>query len=270
MKLVCPKCHSKSTVPDERVPAAGAWARCPKCSERFFIRPVGQSSGLDMQPQKAPVKSVRGRSEEAQRMINRLRSKTEAEGLTTLDGPEYNPETITVFPQPAPNPAFTVIATGVMIVLAGFVLIGSFSKGSTVKVNAPQTPAIMSHYTYGEKDLRADFQLLRKRATQQPHLRYQVTYTGYESRVFKHFLNEIAPDDCQDITSLYIKADRAANSLTATATCQDNSRIIPDMQIRWEGRDALISITGREALLRFNLFPPADGSASGVSSASLE
>ncbi|MDR3037758.1 MAG: zinc-ribbon domain-containing protein, partial [Candidatus Adiutrix sp.] len=38
MKFVCPKCQAKLAIPPERVPAAGAWARCPKCRERFFIK----------------------------------------------------------------------------------------------------------------------------------------------------------------------------------------------------------------------------------------
>lgn len=255
MKLTCPKCRAKSTVPDERVPAAGAWARCPGCGERFFVRHLGQAAGLDSRPQQAPAKSTRGRSEEAQKMINRLRAKTEAEAFTSLDGPAYNPEIITVFPQPMSNDIGTFLAIGILAALVGFVLIGSFQKGSTVKVASPEPTRIIDVPAYGEKELRTDFLLFRKLTTDRPHLRREVNYTGYESRVVKYFLRELAPDECQEITSLYIKADRVSNGFTATAVCLDPGRGIPDMHVRWEGRDAVIMFEGRDERRKFTLFP---------------
>ena len=255
MMLTCPKCHAKSTVPSEIVPASGAWARCPRCSERFFIRHLGQGAGLNEQPRPSPAKSARVRSEEAQRMIDRLRSKTEAEGQVSLDGPAYSPDIITVFPQPASGGLAVFLAIGVMVVLVGVVLVGAFTKGSTVTIAAPEPTGIININVYGEKELRADFLLFRKLTTGRPYLRKRVDYTGFESRVFKFFLKEMAPAECQDIASLFIKAERAANGFTATAACLDPGRTIPDLSVRWEGRDAVIMFAGQNERRRFTLFP---------------
>ncbi|MEW5723953.1 MAG: zinc-ribbon domain-containing protein, partial [Thermodesulfobacteriota bacterium] len=41
MKLDCPKCGAVVSVPEDKVPAKGAWGRCPKCREKIFIQKPG-------------------------------------------------------------------------------------------------------------------------------------------------------------------------------------------------------------------------------------
>ena len=38
MKIRCPKCQTIAKIDSQKVPEAGAYANCPKCRERFFIK----------------------------------------------------------------------------------------------------------------------------------------------------------------------------------------------------------------------------------------
>lgn len=266
MKLTCPKCRAKSSVPDAQVPVNGAWARCPKCGERFFIQPLGQGwMDAPLQEAQAPAPKSRRRSPEAQKMLERLRSKSETEGRTSLTGPAYDPATITVFPQPESSQALTWVAAAVLAFMVGYVLVGSFNQGGKVRVASEEPTTILGVTAYGEKELRADLLALRRQSSGRPHLRRTVSYSGHESRVFKYFLAELAADECQEITRLDISADRSDNDFNAVALCLDDRRSIPTMRVLWEGRDAVVSFEGYSESRRFILFPqPGPTMAAGT------
>jgi len=38
MKVKCPKCEAVYKMDDSKIPDKGAYARCPKCQDRFFVR----------------------------------------------------------------------------------------------------------------------------------------------------------------------------------------------------------------------------------------
>ncbi len=38
MKIICPECKKAYQVPDAKIPAKGAYARCPNCRHRFFLK----------------------------------------------------------------------------------------------------------------------------------------------------------------------------------------------------------------------------------------
>ena len=38
VKVRCPKCHVSCTIDSRKLPEPGAYAKCPKCQERFFIK----------------------------------------------------------------------------------------------------------------------------------------------------------------------------------------------------------------------------------------
>jgi len=53
MDVICPKCDAAHRVPDEKVPAKGAFLTCKQCSNRIEVRPLAPIAGKRMSPESA-------------------------------------------------------------------------------------------------------------------------------------------------------------------------------------------------------------------------
>ncbi|UQZ88236.1 hypothetical protein C4J81_03020 [Deltaproteobacteria bacterium Smac51] len=254
MRLTCPKCHAKSTVPDERVPQSGAWARCPQCQERFFIkpRPVDLTSEPDSKPE-APGRA--GRSPAAQKLLDRLRSKNGAEADTSLDGPAYGLELPTVFPQKASSPAGCLAVAAVFVAATLIFVFFNYRwtverSGPTIEMDRSMTPV------YDESDLRSDLQSLKFKIARQDYMKYEVAFSGAESRVVKYYISRMAPEMCQEIVRVKIAPLGGGSGFVAEAVCLDDRLRSPRMQVTWEARNAVITMLDRKAQMSLEVFPP--------------
>ena len=57
MKVKCPKCEAVYKMDDSKIPDNGAYARCPKCKERFFVKKKDSFQGIVLETDKEEVKA---------------------------------------------------------------------------------------------------------------------------------------------------------------------------------------------------------------------
>lgn len=263
MKLTCPKCQAQSTVHDERIPANGAWARCPRCQDRFFIKPPARQPDLFRSTSNKPGPApARGRSPEAQKLIDRLRPKKESEAETSLDGPA-GLDVITVFPAPIVPYAEFAMLLGLLAVVAVLVIIRAFwvsGEKAVITVSSPQAVGQVS--AYDEEQMIKDLTAMRRNMFHKGSVFYTVDYTGLESRIFNYLMRTMAPGVCPGISRLEIRALRPRDGYTVIGTCLDARWGKQEIAVRWVDRSAAVSIPDRATEKMYLLFPPSIGSAS--------
>ncbi len=254
MNITCPHCRARSRIADERVPGAGAWARCPKCRNRFFIRPPEPEGP----PAGAPPAAEADRNDLRRRILRRVRGSAAAEAYAsrTLEaGPE--PEVL-VFPEATLSPR-ACLALGLALLALPLILIGVFFKSASSWRPAPPPPTTQVAVIDETKRiayLKGDLLQLRNRMMRWRRLQYSVEYTGSESRVFKHYAARLLPPSvCGDITRLELRSERPSRGFTATATCLDRRHGLVDMEIGWVGRGAVISFPAYRVTEEVELFP---------------
>ncbi len=247
MNVRCPHCRAKSRVADERVPLKGAWAKCPKCGERFFLRP----------PERAEEKTETAVSSEElrARILARVRGR-EGEAFTSRQPEDDAWPEVTVFPEASLSPA-RVTAIGFLLLALFLAVLGFFFR-SAARVEIPPPPAPSAPQAANEEEILAvqaknRLLRLRSRTIKSGLLSYSVHYTGDESRLFKHYAAKLAPGVCRDITGLTMHSEDAAYGFTLTADCLDGNRV--DMKVRWRGTGAVISFPEYAVADGVGLFP---------------
>ncbi len=252
MKLVCPKCQARSSIPDERVPANGAWAKCPQCAERFFIRPAaGQIPASETVPRPAPA----GRSPEAQKLLDRLRAQRPGEAAAPGEL-EQPLEVVTVFPDPeAHYPAY-----GLGLILAGLIFLSAViylvysAQSRSVEAARPQATAFIPK-PYGMEEVRGDLLLMRRETVNRMTYERLVEHSGRESRMFKYFLANLAPGSCQEITSLTLRSKRPLEGFQAQGICLAGNGKTPELSVRWQGRTAVATMGDESEQIEVLLYP---------------
>ena len=250
MKLTCPKCYSKLRIPAEKVPATGAWACCPKCQERFFVRPVTEQKTVPdtfaaSQPGASKPVGLRGRDQDSQRLLERMRQKRPE--LKTADYPPVDFSAITLYPEYVSSPVARQVVTGILLVAPLLVMAVIFHSSSQVGAQ----PMVASTLLIKMNDdanidlIRRDLRNMRRYLQKYKNsVNMEIDYSGPESRIFNYFMDKMVPGVCEGngITLLHLAANPASNGFKATGTCAGSKRQV-EMQVTWQERLARISFT---------------------------
>lgn len=252
MKFVCPRCHAALTISARLVPEAGAWAICPKCRERFYLK--AKPVDLGTSTYQKTVSPGRERSAEAQKLVNRLRVRNNAEVTAEPNDFGNGFEPVTVFPAPAPN--HFAYGVGVIVLVSLFlgVLVSVFNSADA-RPSAPAATSFPAAPPYDSDGLRGDLISLRKELNQRKNIVRHITYSGSESRIFKHFLSQLAPDKCQDIVSIKIWSTDTIRGFKATAVCAADQLLIPELDVRWEGETVHATMADQAGEITIDLNP---------------
>jgi len=251
MQLVCPHCHAKLTVPDQTIPDKGAWGRCPKCHDRFFIPASNQKPDLAGSYQ--PVRQAKQygaadkQSLERQRLLERLKTlngENDAEEL-----PDFDPSLITVYPELQQAPRLRMFFCVLFLIIPVIFTIVFFSISSKIPLEDPRSPTDSSSLYIPDIDpkavIRGDLLSLRQKMMRRGRFSSGVNYTGPESRVFNYYMEQLVPGLCtQGISYIEIKSLSASTGFSATATCLEHFDKKIEMKVHWPGRKATISFPG--------------------------
>jgi len=247
MKLVCPRCAARSRIPAERVPAKGAWARCPKCEERFFVKSKGPETPVGQAPDLGTgVPGPHSRSPEAQRIIDRLRGPREAEAESRLAPPRPDQELVTVFPEAAAD--YRLYFLGLILVVV-FMAVGVamlFKESLEVSPVASQpTLAEFKVTEFGQDQLRANLAYIRKSTNRRNHFTRRITTPGPEFQVFETLLERLAPGGCSGLDTLVLESKSPAGGFEVLALCRPKGLYEFKMSVRWRDGFAVITMPGR-------------------------
>jgi len=245
MKFVCPRCRAGLSIPEERVPAAGAWARCPKCQERFFLKVRGALDPLAAETGPAGRLRPGGRTAGEQRLLDRQRARM-GRAETSLEGPDGLGE-VTVFPAPAPNYGLYGLAAALAVGgFLGFLAHAFRSAGDWTERPEPTAPPTAS---YEERGLAADLAAMRRDFRRRPGLRRNIGYSGREARVFKYLMAQLAPEACGgEFFSLRLWSPDTRQGFKAIGACLNEGQTAPELEVKWMGEAVQAGLAGRGRL----------------------
>ena len=256
MKFVCPRCQSKLNIPAERVPAAGAWARCPKCHERFFLK-VKAAEPVPSAPEAGRVRPA-GRTAAEQKLLDRQRAKMgRPQAETSLEGPAGLWEVV-VFPAAAPDyRLYGLVAALAVGGLLGF-LIHAFRSAGGGSGGPAAVPA--PRLSYEDRGLTTDLNAMRRDFRRRSGLSRNVSYGGREARVFKYCMSQLAPGACAgEFSSLRLRSTNTLEGFRAVGVCLDEDETAPELEINWQGGLVVARVAGARRPLEIPLSPAPAG-----------
>jgi hypothetical protein len=240
MILHCPGCRAKLRLSDEYRDKKGIWLKCPKCGERF--RPQNQDLALQLgQAPKAQGPSPAGRAA-VDELLNRM--DLEKMGASLPEDRESALDAIPVIPEPPPKTVVFKIITAVLV-LALLVGLGLVFRRAVAPTPAPQAAETPPPPDYGKDTLLWDFSAMRKDILRYRHVDRTISSSGRESRIYKYFAANMAPDYCQDITSIHLWSPRTAQGFKMVANCLDPTKEPATLEVKWDTKMAHISVAGR-------------------------
>lgn len=252
MNLTCPRCHATLAIADERVPVNGAWAKCPKCQERFFIK--ANPVLVDQNKEEERTAPLRGRDQASQKLLDRLKKNKVKEAETSLDAPDDQTILVTVFPEAVINQQLYILFMVMAVVVLIVILIMGFSAaGLNREQPSPTVQAYLVIPEYGAQSLKTDLITLRSALHSRRLTRRVVTYQSPETRVFKYALARLAPDLCQEIVRVSIWTNDPYRQFTAKADCLEEGWSPPVMEVVWKKGKAIITFTDHPDQLEVDL-----------------
>lgn len=234
MILACPICRGKLSLPEDRVPQAGAWARCPRCGDRFYLapRPPEKDDGPA-----GPEADARTEGAAARRRHPKP-GRAAFQALSPRLGPAFDISQVTVFPEAA-NPRRPLAGLGPLALL---LLIAAVSWLYFAAAEPPPLPpaAVLSAPAYEREQFQADLSFLIKAVSHELRLDYQARPRGPEERVFRHFMAalEAPPAGLPAEISLRVSSSSPERGLTLTAAWPSaDSR--PSLVLDWPGAEVV-------------------------------
>lgn len=266
MKLSCPKCRVKCSISDDKLPAAGAWTRCPKCGERFFIKPGGLIQSLLSEsefPGGAVSGSLKNRGPEAEELLSKMRRLSPRDDLPPLSAEVV----ILSLVKPPDYRLYTSIAVLASLVLGAAVFFGFRDVGET---GAPN-PSGLSHppleSLYSPEDLRKDLLYLRRDNIDRNPFDREINYSGAESRVYKHFVHQMEPLSCGEISQIQLQSSQPSRYLDVLATCLDGRTRGATLHLFWRGGEVEVRFDSSSNRIYSPLLPPKKPAGSAESPA---
>lgn len=267
--LVCPKCMSRLKVGADKVPAVGGWARCPKCSERFFVKAPGSKVDLHSDASRssaAPAPRRVLRDSASQLLLNKLKSAkgVQAETGQGLDNRALIYGEVTIFPDPAPSPA---VCQGLGIALLALPLL--FLTIAFINSSPPSRPSQKAADFRSEmndegdiKLVRSDLVKIRRGILNQTKVASAIDRSGSESRVFKYYSSRLVPGICDAISRLELESERPTKGFEMTAVCAEGRSRRLKMEVTWNDKIARVKFPAHSKHEDMDLFPALTRTAS--------
>jgi hypothetical protein len=256
MKLVCPKCNLRLSLPDKQVPATGAWALCPRCRERFFINPAAVPIEKLTRPAAAPGASgpaPRGRDQASQRLLENMKNKR------GLEDEAPRPDLITVYPRPAVSETLYLALGALLLCLPVVGIVALFQSAAGYQPAGPPAPAPTAlskvNHRENEESIRKDLVGIRNDLANRRRSVIDIEHSGPQARVFKYFMGRLAPDICSGIYRLEMTPSESPSGFTARGHCLEPDGRILEMRVDWAGSEALVSFPEFQQSEELDLYP---------------
>ncbi|MDR1396051.1 MAG: hypothetical protein LBK52_07780, partial [Deltaproteobacteria bacterium] len=240
-EVICPSCLKSFQ------PGSSGWTACPRCGEKFLARPAA----LWPLPEEAPPPGA-----------FRKRRPWRARKVTYAGDNVRQVYEIGIAENELPLKrkfALAALAAGVLfLVFYGRLLVSSWqSAGELIDpVVHPRTATVSQAYGQSsfEQDVVSFFRWTRGR-----HLNdYPIDRSSISSRLFKYAVARLAPDECQEFTSLTLNSLAAGQPLgpgvRIIGQCYNSALEDPQVLVRWSGREALLSVPAKTEVLSVTLF----------------
>ncbi|MDR1921666.1 MAG: hypothetical protein LBS31_08000 [Candidatus Adiutrix sp.] len=200
-----------------------------------------------------PTVGPRPRDRESQELLNRLRANQPA------PEPVYTLDAIMLYPEPAPSPLICQLTAAAALALPVILMAVGFSQISS-RSTAPAASTVSAYLArFNTEDdealIRGDLLNLKRETARRGRMTLGVRHRGPESRIFKYFMTRLAPEACRGITYVEISAFSPLEGFSAKADCLEAGKSL-EMDVRWDGRLALVTFRGYRGQEEFNLYPP--------------
>ncbi|MDR1487379.1 MAG: zinc-ribbon domain-containing protein [Deltaproteobacteria bacterium] len=247
MIVTCPNCSVKLNLNAKQAAKnPNAWLKCPKCKERFHNQSLEFiSSSFTAAPNKGQSSNSARHNSLLNQVLGKMNLASYAKEKTPNEDPSSILELLPVVEGKRSKKSLVLGAVGVLIGLFLMALALIFHQAK-----APPPAPVPDHQqpvaSYSEQQLSEDLISIRKEMTRLGKVNMLVAYKGRESRFIKYYLNFLAPEMCQDITSIHIKSNRTSEGFKAQTFCADPSQKSAVVDIAWKGNDIAVSIDGKE------------------------
>jgi hypothetical protein len=246
------------------------WIKCPKCGERF--RP--QRPDLETELGLPPASKGKGPDPARRKQLNSILSRIDLDKIGRRETDQTQVlDALPVIPE-VPRKTWIFLALTIVLVAGLLAALGWVFHSSAAPLPPPQTTQAPPPPDYGRDLLLPDILAIRKDIQRNWHIDRLINYRGRESRFYKYYASLLAPDACQEISSLRIKSLKTYDGFSMEAQCLNPRRNAVVIEVAWDFNKAKITIKGTKISANLPLTPqtqptvtpgspPSDGPDSG-------
>ncbi|MDR1872500.1 MAG: zinc-ribbon domain-containing protein [Deltaproteobacteria bacterium] len=138
--------------------------------------------------------------------------------------------------------------------LYGYLILSSWREATSLVENSP-TPTGVGAVNYTEDDFKKDLFNFHRWGKNKFFSNYVVNYSSDSSRFFKYAISKLAPNECQEFTSLTLNSTRHAG-VSVKGHCFEERLADPILQVDWQGQYAVLSVPAvNREIFRVPIFP---------------
>ncbi|MEW6261544.1 MAG: zinc-ribbon domain-containing protein [Thermodesulfobacteriota bacterium] len=216
MKVICPTCQTTSRISEAKIPPQGAYARCPKCQERFFIkRPKPAAKTPDSRTGEAATPRS-GMGPARPPLASSLRPPPVPD-QEYYDGDQEPP---TLLPEPEAWRGWYVIAA-VFLLLAGTVSYYTLGRQSNIPLKRPARPLAQRPAglpSPAEVAFERDLTFVRRAIMRRNFTSYTVEIISPEMRLLFDLLDRCG-GDCPAMFKASLHPLAGQDGFTAEVSC---------------------------------------------------
>ncbi|MDR1085891.1 MAG: zinc-ribbon domain-containing protein [Deltaproteobacteria bacterium] len=226
-KIICPNCKSSFKVSDPSLLAKfedpKIWARCPNCSERFHPQLLDISSQLGLNDgvnfHNSDIHS------KIDNIVTNIKEKDTDIPIKASDL-LYRPSTSRLASKLG-------IMSFAIIIIAFLALIPLSYVGASLDPPAVQSQVRREPNIYSDKELTRDLLSLRQDIRTKRTLEREISYSGRESKIYKHLVNNLSPAHCQEIVSMRVWSKRTIEGVKFKGVCLKKDADAAELSIKW-------------------------------------
>jgi hypothetical protein len=120
------------------------------------------------------------------------------------------------------------------------------SGAPSAETQAAETPPPPD---YGRDSLLYDIMALRRDVLRLRHVDRTIDYRGRESRIYKYFVGNLAPEACQEVTEIHMWSPRTSQGFKMQAACLNPAGEPAILEVSWDSQLAKITVAGRPLMV---------------------
>jgi hypothetical protein len=254
MRLIfCPKCNTKLKPKESAGAQRPEWIKCPICDE-IFKNPAVDLDFLGISGDSKP-KSQAFPANGAGSPVKKWAFNYGSPGEN-----ERREDIAAWAPNAAPKSSWLPLARWVGVTLLSAFLVLFLIQGFEMALPEqgaapPAAPEAGQSPAYSREVLVRDLLSLRRSLRMMKKDKREVNYSGFESRIYNYFSQELGKNFCQDIHTLSLYSEDRIKGLTLEGHCLDPGLTAAQLKVEWRGDTAEVSVAGRDEVREISLRP---------------
>jgi predicted Zn finger-like uncharacterized protein len=250
IELHCPNCLARLKIKNASAfQSASPWVKCPKCGEVFKgsqidLWSLGHSHGLKLNKPYGGYTRQRASGLDNGEKRSSYGDPGGGESLYSVNLRRRGIRSV-----------IRLVFLGALAVLV--MVSAGWAFKTSVKPEAPPAEELApKRVDYASTLLVGDLKAIKEELKRMGRADEQVDFSGYQSRLYKHFAKLLAKDKCQEVVELRVYSEDTSEGFEMTGDCYDESADPAVIKFAWLGNTVVVEVEGEDEYAEVEMEKP--------------